>query len=461
MSIRLRCFALPTIAVVLLAAVVCGLPARAQDTGDADFTKFVTLGDSLGAAFASGSLIRTVQDTSVPVLIARQTTGQQIEQPLVSEPGIPAILHIQNLSPVVITPVPGFGRPLNAGLARPYDNLSVPGFRLGEALRNRDRPNNSFAQLVLRVPATMLEQALSLRPTFALVWLGSNDVLAAAVAGVVIEGATITPVAQFQSDYVALVGALKASGVDLALATVPDVTSIPFVTTIPPVLVDRVTNQPILGPNGQPISLLGPNGPLGLNDHVLLRVSPKLAQGIGIPTAVGGTGIPLSDEDVLSAAEAAVIQARVDAFNNVIRAVAVQSGSALADINGLLRRAAGAGFNIGGINFTADFLSGGMFSLDGVHPAPLGYAVVANEFIRAINATYDANIEPVDLFPFLFGEDAFPIPLSAASNFIFTEEASRQVEEVFGVGQSSGSGGPKKPAKRVDGPWKLPTRPRG
>jgi hypothetical protein len=102
-----------------------------------------------------------------------------------------------------------------------------------------------------------------------------------------------------------------------------------------------------------------------------------------------------------------------------------------------------------------------MFSLDGVHPAPLGYAVVANEFIRAINATYDANIEPVDLFPFLFGEDAFPIPLSAASNFIFTEEASRQVEEVFGVGQSSGSGGPKKPAKRVDGPWKLPTRPRG
>jgi len=239
------------------------------------------------------------------------------------------------------------------------------------------------------------------------------------------------------------------------------VTSIPYVTTIPPVLVDRTTNQPILGPNGQPIPLLGPDGPLSLNDHVLLPVSFKLAQGIGIPAAVGGTGIPLEDGDVLSAAEASAIQARVDGFNNIIRAAAAQTGSALADINGLLRQAAGPGINVGGINFTADFLSGGLFSLDGVHPAPLGYALLANEFIRSINEAYDANIEPVDLYPFLFGEDAFLVPVSAASNFVFTEEASHQVQEVLGVGQSSGSGGPKKPEKRIDGPWKLPTKPKG
>lgn len=449
MSNRLRSFALPAIA-VLLAAVVCGLPARAQDTGSADFTRFVTLGDSLGSAFSSGSLLETAQANSVSSLIARQATGQTIEQPIVSFPGIPSVLHIQSLSPLVITPLGGRGQPLNVGLPRPYDNLSVPGFRVGDALRNRARPNNSFAQLILRVPNTQLEQALSLQPTFALVWLGSNDVLAAAVNGVVIEGATITPVAQFQADYATLVGALLGAGADLALATVPDVTSIPYVTTIPPFL---------LAPNGRPIPLLGPDGPLGPDDYVLLPVSSKLAQGIGIPAAVGGTGQPLEDADVLSAAEAAVIQNRVDAFNDVIRATAAQTGSALADVNGLLRRAADSGFNIGGVNFTADFLSGGTFSLDGVHPAPLGYAVAANEFIRAINETYGADIEPVDLFPFLFGQDGVLVPAAQAASFEFTQKAAQRVRRAFPIGAPSGAGDPQPPGGDPEPPGAGPEPP--
>ena len=38
------------------------------------------------------------------------------------------------------------------------------------------------------------------------------------------------------------------------------------------------------------------------------------------------------------------------------------------------------------MNNTTTFASGNLFSLDGVHPTPRGYAVVANEFIRVINA---------------------------------------------------------------------------
>ena len=443
---RFRALAVLALALGLLVSGAF-MPARAQDTGSADFTRFVAIGDSLGAGFLSGGLVRGAQDDSVPALVALQATGQQIQQPLVSEPGIPAILRLQSLAPLVVTPLPGIGQPVNLGLQRPYDNLSVPGFRIGDALRTVT--GNPVIDLVLRGLGTQLQQALALQPTFALVWLGNNDVLAAATSGRVIEGVTLTPVAQFEADYTAVVGALKAAGADLALANLPNVTSIPYVTTIPPVLINPATNQPVPGPGGAPIPLIGPNGPLGPNDRVLLPASARLAQGIGIPAFAGGTGQPLGDADVLSAAEVAVIQARVDAFNAIIRATATATGSSLADINALLRQAAGPGFNIGGITFTEDYITGGSFSLDGVHPSPLGYAVAADEFIRSINATYDAEIPPVDLFPFLFGDDASAIPSipgAVVGNVVFSGAATRQLLDVLRVDRGPGrDAGPRAP----------------
>lgn len=438
----------------LLTALVVAAPVAAQDTGAADFTRFVALGDSLGAGFTSAGLVRGAQEDSVPALVARQATGRTIEQPLVSEPGLPPLLGLQGLSPLTIRPVAppsGAGNPTNLGLPRPYDNLSVPGFDVGDALRNRDRPGTDLASLILRTPATQLEQALALQPTFALVWLGNNDVLAAATSGRVIEGVTLTPVSQFEADYTSLVGALRSRGVDLVLATLPDVTTIPFVTTIPPVVVDPQTSQPVTGPNGQPIPLLGPGGPLPARARVLLPASELLAQGIGIPAAVGGTNMPLPDEVVLSPSEIDTIRSRTQTFNAIIREVASQTGSALAEIGGLLSDARD-GVNLGGIEFTTEFVTGGVISLDGVHPTPLGYAVAANEFIRAINDHYDARIAPVDLFRFLFGPDASAIPSipgASVSELVYSQESWQQMLDVFGVrrpargdrGDGGGAGG--------------------
>lgn len=429
---RTRSLSVLVLALALLPAGAAA-PAGAPDTGSADFSRFVAVGDSLGAGFVSGGLVVGAQEDSVPALVARQATGVTIEQPLASEPGIPALLRLANLQPLQIVQLPGNGSPLNLGLQRPYDNLSVPGFRVGDALRTVT--GNPVIDLVLRGLGTQVQQALALQPTFALVWLGNNDVLAAATSGRVIEGVTLTPVARFEAAYTAVVGALAGAGADLALANLPDVTSIPFVTTIPPVVVNPATGQPVLGPGGQPIPLLGPSGPLGPGDRVLLPASAALAQGIGIPAAVGGSGQPLPDSLVLSVGEVNAIQARVNAFNAIIAQTASATGSSLADINGLLRQLNAGGINIGGITFTADYITGGSFSLDGVHPAPLGYAVAANEFIRSINATYGADIPPVDLFPFVFGEDASAIPSipGAVTGFVFTAGAAKQLEDALRV----------------------------
>jgi hypothetical protein len=66
---------LKTLAGVLALAFLLPLAAVAQDTGDANFTRYVAIGDSLTAGFMSGGLGRTAQLNSYPFLIYRQATG--------------------------------------------------------------------------------------------------------------------------------------------------------------------------------------------------------------------------------------------------------------------------------------------------------------------------------------------------------------------------------------------------
>lgn len=395
-------FRLTALVALLLAAVTLAAPAGAQD-----FSRFVALGDSLAAGFLNGGLAIHPQERSAPALVARQAGVADFQQPLISHPGIPPLLAIQGFAggtPIIVPRSGQPGAPVNLNLPRPYDNLAVPGFDVADVLRTVT--GNALIDIILRGQGPAIGQALALDPTFAMVWIGNNDVLGAATQGVVVEGQTLTPVASFRNDFRAVVGALRQSGADVVVATLPDVTVIPFVITVPPVVVNPATRQPVLGPNGQPIPLIGPEGPLAPNDRVLLTATRFLADGIGIPAALGGTNRPLPNEVVLSAAEVATIRARVAALNDVIRQAASDFGAAVADINGLLARAATTGLPVGGnIVLTNAFLTGGIFSYDGVHPTPLGNAVAANEFIRAINDTFDADVPPVDLIPFLFGPD--------------------------------------------------------
>ena len=69
------------------------------------------------------------------------------------------------------------------------------------------------------------------------------------------------------------------------------------------------------------------------------------------------------------------------------------------DLNAFFNEVATSGVQDGNAFMTADFVTGGTFSLDGIHPSPRGNAVVVNQIIGLINSTYGSNLptlNPVD-----------------------------------------------------------------
>jgi lysophospholipase L1-like esterase len=383
------------------AALLLAAPALAQGTAPAapSFASFFVVGDSLASGFVSGALVSTHQANSVPAHIARAAAATDFQQPTVSEPGLPVELALQSLNPApVIGPKASApGAPTNLALPRAYNNMAVPGATLIDAL-TRTTDGGGLHDMILRGRGTQVAQVVGARPSTVLVWIGNNDVLGAAVRGVAIDNVTLTPAATFRQAYQQLITTLANTGARIFAANLPDVTSIPFVTTIPPVVVNPSTGQPVLS-NGQPIPLIGPSGPLPTGSLVTLAASSLLAQGIGIPTALGGRGTPLPNEVVIDPTERATIVDRINANNQAIRDICAAANVPVLDQNAILRRLATQGEVVGGVTYTAAFLTGGIFSYDGVHPTDMGYAISANEWIRLMNAN-GANLPEVDLMPF-------------------------------------------------------------
>lgn len=121
--------------------------------------------------------------------------------------------------------------------------------------------------------------------------------------------------------------------------------------------------------------------------------------GQGLPPAlagqfsVEGVSLPLADKWVLLPSEQLEIKNATDAFNATIEATAGQAGLAFVDANMLMQELASGSYTSGDFTPTSNLVMGGAFSLDGVHPTARGYAVLANEFMKAIDATYGSSFE--------------------------------------------------------------------
>ena len=87
---------------------------------------------------------------------------------------------------------------------------------------------------------------------------------------------------------------------------------------------------------------------------------------------------------------------QITAMNAVVDSVALRPFVARVDLAGLLATIAAEGWPLGGNLYTSEFITGGLFSLDGVHPNDLGYALLANALIGGVNAKWGCAIPLVN-----------------------------------------------------------------
>lgn len=113
--------------------------------------------------------------------------------------------------------------------------------------------------------------------------------------------------------------------------------------------------------------------------------------------AGGGTVTQLTDAQVLTEVEAGRVAAAVTAYNASLKSLATQFKLAFVDANAkMVELSSTSGLQFDGVKYSANFVTGGSFSLDGVHLTGRGYAVIANEFIKAINAQYKSTLPQVN-----------------------------------------------------------------
>lgn len=457
-------------------------------SGSADFSTYVAVGNSLTAGFMDGTVFKSGQQNSFPNIMAEKFAfagGGTFTQPSYDD-------DVNDAGGFLLggNPLPGFGTrlvidasqggPENLNVtptvevsnlqATAYNNMGVPGaksFHLGAPgygnLANLavGAANPYFVRHATSPNVTVIEDATSLNPTFFSLWIGNNDILSFATSGGVGVDQTgnqnvlsygsndITDPGVFAFTYQGLVDALTANGAKGVVATLPDVTSIPYFTTVPfnPIPMDAPTaafaNNAYAAYNGG-LQFAAGNGLItaaeaaqrtitfsaGQNAVVIVDEDLTPLTGFGIPSyrmatvddllilpssgfigtladptnpaSVNGVGVPLADNWVLTATEVQLVRNARTAYNNAIVAIATQNDLAVADmasrleelVSGL-RTEDGQIYTNNYFDGSSDAISTTVFSLDGVHPNARGYAIVADEFIRVINEKYGSDVPGV------------------------------------------------------------------
>ncbi len=407
-------------------------------SGTADFSKYVAVGNSLTAGYSNGALYISGQKYAFPNILAQQFSlagGGAFNIPyMVDENGLGVVgkdnlvtkrvlggvtdcKGVTSLSPV-FAGQPNLSNLNPIGSLGPYNNLGVPGaksFHLLTPLFGRNplgtNPGNPFYFRIASNPgvSTVVEDAVAQNPSFVSIWIGNNDVLGYATTGGEEGNDSITNPVAFTQYLNAIVNTLLAGGAKGVIANISDITSIPFFTTVPYnglVLTSQAQVDALnfsygklgftfnLGQN--PFIISDQNAQGGLrqikSDELILLTIPQDS----IKCFGWGSQTPIPAKYVLDQTEIANIKAATAAYNQAIVTVAQQKDLALADMASLLSSLS-TGLTFDGLTFTTTFVTGGAFSLDGIHLTPQGNAVVANGFINAINFKYGSTLPQVNV----------------------------------------------------------------
>ncbi|WP_312312612.1 G-D-S-L family lipolytic protein [Empedobacter brevis] len=477
--------------------------------GEADFQKYIALGNSLTSGYRDNALYRSGQENSYPNMLAglmKAAGGGEFTTPYMPNdtggftdlPGFPGKLSLQIVNGA-LTPVPSApgaaldfladkGKFQNMGVpgAKSY-HLVAPGYGNPAGLAV-GKANPYFVRFASGPSASVVADAVEQQPTFFSLWIGNNDVLGYATSGGTgvdhnetgslvaadynsndISNATVVAGALEQIIATMTNSAKKPKGV---IANIPSVTSIPYFTTVPyaPLsptnpsfapMIDELNNT-YAGLNqifdavgasdrkivfsktaASPVVIKDKDLP-DLSATIIAVLTPKvgaaqatlfgmtygqvrqatakdllvltsssvigkvdtnrvaqlmqlgLTQEEAGKLSVVGVSYPMADNYVLTEKETAKAEAAVTKYNASIASLATKYNLALVDAYSEMKKlSSSSGIKYYGQTYTTTFVSGGAFSLDGVHLTGTGYAIVANMFADAINRKYQSTLRHV------------------------------------------------------------------
>lgn len=401
-----------------------------SSNGTADFSNYISLGNSFTQGLQDGGLHNEYgqQDNSYPAIIARQM-GTDFVQPLVQGTGsgyfhleyvdgeIEVIknydIDITNNHPNAINYDPSFTNWADTNVK--YNNLAVGGINVrnvygvtttdeltyhilfgstapasvswngvqGEPISPYGRFLN-FGDINNRVE--YIDHVQRSNATFFTNWLGINDAMSwAKEGGDSIGGsAYLTDFIEFREKYDSILTIFQGMGAQGICATVHDITETPYFTTI----TLEVLDKDIWIKEGADTTVIRMATE---DDLLLLTAKDPYGDGMGLTQSN-----PLPHTVVLDRDELARVKNYISGINIEIRASAASHGYPVVDMYSFMSGLS-SGMTFDGVDLSTKYIEGGAYSLDGLHPNGRGYAMIANEFINAINTNFGSTLRPVSV----------------------------------------------------------------
>jgi len=286
----------------------------------------------------------------------------------------------------------------------PFQNMGVPGARCidinkkaygGPSLitlsgTTATQHNPFFSRFAKdQNNSSILSDAMVMQPSFFTLFIGNNDVLLWALGGGVggATASTITPVPEFTDSIRNIVKTLTTTAKQGVILNIPQITGAAYFTFHSPDVTKYIVDEngaTRLMTTGDMMLLSVPNDSLecGLKDSA--------------GNAFGSAAYPIPKKYTLTSAQVAQVTAAINAYNAEMQTLASDNDLAFFDMNAFAQ-ANQNGTTYNGMSMTGTFVTGGIYSLDGLHLTARGYAALANELIVVINAKYGSTIPGVDL----------------------------------------------------------------
>ena len=404
-----------------------GLEIPIPDPGVLDLASYIAVGDGYTAGISDALISDSSfisgwhpesQQYSYPALIARQfslTGADRFSQPSLSENGTGRLFiesvseplcEFEESSPVVLLQPGEIDWELSGSLIIP-DNLGMPGLSVSELSTTFNEVSSPAWPLLggkdLQSYTGLIRES---KPKFFSLFMGLEEYISFALSSSQSSlPGKMESIEQLSGLLEALVEIPGSRGL---VANMPDATAFPYFT--------RLGNQFISVENckgtSSPIFITSSDGKVSeadSDDRILMPARPYLGtefNGAGPFGLVDSNPVPerwVMDQDEVQSFRASIRDYNA-ILDSLVRDINLNSGYqkvAIVDLFSAFQELE-TGIIEDGIALTTEYLSGGIFSLDGLYLTSRGNAWLANEFINTINqvSAFGARIPPLDITSF-------------------------------------------------------------